>query len=180
MCCPAWPTAPSSPWPNSPRLPTPPGWQSSLSPATQTRQPWCCPDGYLDPAWCGEDAGSVCAIDDDAADRRCSRRRPLVRVFSRARKKAVWRSAERRFRPPPDVRQGRRVLRPKSSVPSVFRLALCGRVRKGQASYIRRPTSKPPVLKPQADRPRDARQMVLRELTRSPTDADRPSCPEPP
>src|ERR1035437_7047302 len=46
MCCPAWPTAPSSPWPNSPRLPTPPGWQSSLSPATQTRQPWCCPDGY--------------------------------------------------------------------------------------------------------------------------------------
>src|ERR1035437_6136039 len=134
----------------------------------------------LDPAWCGEDAGSVCAIDDDAADRRCSRWRPLVRVFSRARKKAVWRSADRRFWPPPDVRQGRRVLRPKSSVPSVFRLALCGRARKGQASYIRRPTSKPPVLKPQADRPHDARQMVLRELTRSPTDADRPSCPEPP
>src|SRR5664280_2331857 len=32
-CCPAWPTAPSSPWPNSPRPLTPPKRRSSLSPA---------------------------------------------------------------------------------------------------------------------------------------------------
>src|SRR5271166_5678947 len=62
MCCPAWLTAPSNPWPNSPPPPTPPNWQNSLSPTSRTRQPCSRSNGYAGTAAASQPQGPLGAV----------------------------------------------------------------------------------------------------------------------